>query len=252
MAEVLKGGESNFYEYEINPFPKVNHTNVVAVGKYMETLREKKEFYKSVFFGGMLGKFMRKKSKMCGVDCLYPSYLFGQEILKRVLYINNMGVHSFLNHRFLVVKLNKENVANYLSKFKLNSKENKFVLDCTNTEKSKMSYYFPFYDNNLQNFFGNKTVKKDLVKKGLITPRGHIKYDPTYRQSMIKTLKILKRTSSFLGQKEPTSKDDNVKNTFKKMLLYPKRIILEPITNRCVGRLGNGKKGVSRYKSGFI
>ena len=62
--------------------------------------------------------------------------------------------------------------------------ENKFVLDCLNAEKSKMKYYVPLFDYNLHGFFGSKYIQSELLKKGFITNKGYVNYDPYYRAGM--------------------------------------------------------------------
>ena len=71
-----------------------------------------------------------------------------------------------------------------MKKLELEKKEGKFILDCTNIEKSKMNFYVPLLDENLKGFFQNQVIKKDLINKGFINKKGHINYDPYYRDSM--------------------------------------------------------------------
>ena len=71
-----------------------------------------------------------------------------------------------------------------MKKLELKKKEGKFILDCTNNEKSKMNFYIPILDENLKRFFKNKVIKKELINKGFINKKGYINYDPYYRDSM--------------------------------------------------------------------
>ena len=77
-----------------------------------------------------------------------------------------------------------------MKKLELEKKEGKFILDCTNIEKSKMNFYVPLLDENLKGFFQNQVIKKDLINKGFINKKGHINYDPYYRDSMKEEKKI--------------------------------------------------------------
>ena len=143
-----------------------------------------KNFYKDIFFGGLLARYCSSNSKERGIKELYPSYMSGCELLRRVLDLNVNGYPITLNPRFYVVKLDKSQVDDYIKKFELEALENKFVLDCLNVEKSKMKYYVPLFDYNLHGFFGSKIVQNELLKKGFITNKGYVNYDPYYRAGM--------------------------------------------------------------------
>ena len=84
------------------------------------------------------------------------------------------------NHNFYVIKINNNKINDYMKKEYLNKKENKFLLDCTNYEKSKLKYYVPLSDQNFQEFFENKKVQKDLISKGFINSTGFVNYDPIF------------------------------------------------------------------------
>ena len=186
MIEVPNNGKALKLSYDIKPYPKINHQNVDLIQKYKDILRdsEKKKFYKNIFFGGLLGRYCSSNSKERGVKELYPSYMSGCELLRRVLDLNVNGYPMTLNPRFYVVKLDKSQVDDYIKKFELDALENKFVLDCLNVEKSKMKYYVPLFDYNLHGFFGSKVIQNELLKKGFITNKGYVNYDPYYRAGM--------------------------------------------------------------------
>ena len=186
MIEVPNNGKALKLSYDIKPYPKINHQNVDLIQKYKDILRdsEKKKFYKNIFFGGLLGRYCSSNSKERGIKELYPSYMSGCELLRRVLDLNVNGYPMTLNPRFYVVKLDKSQVDDYIKKFELEALENKFVLDCLNVEKSKMKYYVPLFDYNLHGFFGSKIIQNELLKKGFITNKGYVNYDPYYRAGM--------------------------------------------------------------------
>ena len=186
MIEVPNNGKALKLSYDIKPYPKINHQNVDLIQKYKDILRdsEKKKFYKNIFFGGLLGRYCSSNSKERGIKELYPSYMSGCELLRRVLDLNVNGYPMTLNPRFYVVKLDKSQVDDYIKKFELEALENKFVLDCLNVEKSKMKYYVPLFDYNLHGFFGSKVIQNELLKKGFITNKGYVNYDPYYRAGM--------------------------------------------------------------------
>ena len=71
-----------------------------------------------------------------------------------------------------------------LEKFASGGKENGFVLDCTNKQKSTMKDYVSLYDYHLKTFFSSEYVRKDLKSKGFINTKGFIMYDPVHRNVM--------------------------------------------------------------------
>ena len=93
--------------------------------------------------------------------------------------------------------IKNEEINDYVKKEYYNKKENKFVLDCTNLEKSKLKYYVPLFDYNLNEFFGNKLIRKELVNKGFINSKGFINYDPLYMKEIgISKNKIIQNSKS--------------------------------------------------------
>ena len=75
--------------------------------------------------------------------------------------------------------------------FSSGGKENGFVLDCTNKQKSTMKDYVSLYDYHLRSFFSSETIRKDLKSKGFIDSKGFIMYDQEHRNVM--RGKILKK-----------------------------------------------------------
>ena len=75
--------------------------------------------------------------------------------------------------------------------FSSGGKENGFVLDCTNKQKSTMKDYVSLYDYHLRSFFSSETIRKDLKSKGFIDSKGFIMYDQEHRNAM--RGKILKK-----------------------------------------------------------
>ena len=76
--------------------------------------------------------------------------------------------------------------------FSSGGKENGFVLDCTNKQKSTMKDYVSLYDYHLRSFFSSETIRKNLKNKGFIDSKGFIMYDPEHRNVMRK--KNMKKT----------------------------------------------------------
>jgi hypothetical protein len=202
IIEVPMNGKANVLNYEIRPFPKINHSNINSIDNYKKTLRENRDFFKAVYFGGFFSKFTTCKNKIKGNEIFYPSHLIGVEILKRILDLSVNNMKLPLNQKFYIVKLNQKEINEYLKQEQIAKKEGNFVLDCTNVNKSKMKYYVPLFDYNLHEYFATKSVQKDLLNKGFINSKGFVNYDPLYRAGMKDAIRKKKRSTSLNKEKE--------------------------------------------------
>ena len=155
------GIKATYLTYDYKPFPKINHTNVDLVEKYKNTLKENIDFLKMGFFSSILSKLFFVKSKNKGIKISYTCYIILNEILKRNLEIKVNKAEIPLNTKYYNVKINKSEIEEYVKKLKLEKKEGKFILDCTNIEKSKMNFYVPLLDENLKDFLKIKLLKKN-------------------------------------------------------------------------------------------
>ena len=72
------------------------------------------------------------------------------------MHLKTNGFEFPDNPKFYIVKLNNNEIDCFLTKQHNGKKEKKFVLDCTNLEKSHLKYYVPLFDDNLHEFFDNK------------------------------------------------------------------------------------------------
>ena len=169
--------------YEIKPYPKLSHSNVDIVELYKGKLRIYKSFFKSIFYAGVLNKIFIAKRKNIGLEVLYSAYLTGYEILKRMLNLLANEYKLPDNQKFYIVKIDNNEVNEYVQKEYYNNKENKFILDCTNPKKSKLKMYMPLFDNNLKDFYGHKLIRKELVNKGFINSEGFLNFDPVYMKN---------------------------------------------------------------------
>ena len=242
FIEVPMNSKATILSYEIKPYPKLTHTTVDLVEAYRGKLRQKKDFFKSIFYGGILNKIFSIKTKNIGLEVIYSAYLTGHEILKKMLHIITNELPIPKNQNFYVIKINSTEVNDYVKKEYLNKKENKFVLDCTNYEKSKLKYYVPLFDYNLQEFFENKKVQKDLINKGFINSKGFVNYDPVYRHRMKIPKKILQRNYSFLNQNNNyinQNVSSNSKNRILNCMSPPTKVKLPKIKNRYLEKLNN-------------
>ena len=201
FIEVPMNIKATTISYEIKPYPKLTHSTVDLVEFYKGKLRQKRNYYKYILYGGILSKIVLSKRKNIGLEVIYTAYLTGCEILKKILYLKSNDIPIPNNQKFFQIKINNGKINDYVKNQYLNKKENRFVLDCTNLKKSKLKYYVPLFDENLQEFFGKKITQKELVNRGLIDSKGYVNYDPIYRSAMGVPKNVSQKYSSPLGEK---------------------------------------------------
>ena len=157
------------------------------------------------------------------MDVLYSGFLTGFDILKRLLHLITNEIPLPENAKFYIVKINNDEVNDYVKKEYLNKKESKFVLDCNNREKSKLKHYIPLFDDNLHEFFDNKEVRKDLANKGFIDSKGFVNYDPYYGKAMGVPKRKCIRYSSAISHNNIIQKqvETNVKNLKNRIIMNP-------------------------------
>ena len=233
IIEVPNNVKPLITSYELKPYPKINHSNIELVENYKYVLKSNHDYFESIFYAGVLSKLFFSNHKIKGIDILYPGYLIGAEILKRILELEVKDYPYPSSQKFYVVKLNKSEINEYIKKFKLEKKEGKFVLDCINQEKSKMKYYVPLFDYNLHGYFKNELVRKELKAKGFINSKGFVNFDPVYRMEMYNKKMKLTRSNSKTAQdilREQLNKNDKLN---KKRVLHsvPPTIKKLPIEN---------------------
>jgi hypothetical protein len=184
FIEVPMNIKATELSYEIKPYPKLSHTTVDLVQFYKDNLNKKRPFFRSILYAGILSKIFAVQRKNFGIEVLYSGYLTGLEIVKRLLHLVTSNIPFPDNQKYYIVKVDNNEVDKYVKNEYLNRKENKFVLDCTNLQKSKLKNYVPLFDYNLHEFFENKLIQKELADKGFINSKGFVNYDPYYRKGM--------------------------------------------------------------------
>ena len=249
FIEVPMNIKATELSYEIKPYPKLSHTTVDLVKLYKENLSKERPFFKSIFFSGILSKIFATKRKNFGIEILYIGYLVGYEILKRLLNLMTNDIPFPENSKFYIVKVDNNEVNKYVKNEFLNKKENKFVLDCTNLQKSKLKNYVPLFDYNLHEFFENKSIQKDLAKKGFINSKGFVNYDPYYKKGMgmpkRKNLRYSSENPHYLIKQQV---DVNMKNMSQRVLpntSIPTNVKLPIIQCRVSERVNNYNKNNS-------
>ena len=174
----------------------------------IEYLLTNSELFYHIFIGGFLSRWIYEKSlRVCvsAGDLIIKNniYLF----MNKIDYINDIDQYNVLVpsikksiKRKIIEKIMKEYE-------ELLSKENKFILDCTNVIKSKKKDYNPLYDENCASYLLQNQNMKHLKDAGFINRNGVILKDPdSIRQkfnskSLIRDLikkSILKENNFFL------------------------------------------------------
>lgn len=236
IIEVPMNLGAKTFAYDIKPYPKLTHTNVDLIHKYKTILNGPfRDFLRAVFFGGILHKLLIMKKNPMGIEVIYPAYLTGYEILRRILSLKIKNIPFPEEEQFYIVKLDNKIITEYVKNQYLNKIEKKFVLDCTNLQKSKLKVYVPLFDCNLHEFFGSKIIQENLVNKGFINSKGFVNYDPEYRKGMGLPPKIKKNYSWLNIDEELYIKkqiDENVRNLKNRVISFisPTKIKL-PIIN---------------------
>jgi hypothetical protein len=145
-----------------------------------------------------------------------------------------------------------------LNKEKYGNKEDGFILDCINKEKSTMKDYVALYDNHLKSFFSSEVIKKDLINRGFINEKGFIMYDPVYRSVMgCQSKNHQKINKDELNKKLVNSiKGINVGNNYKDKEINAKKMVMRensPILKKLPilkdNEFGSGKKSKKLFRS---
>lgn len=155
--------------FPVEMYPKINHTNHKLVEEYKKLIISNKDNFKSYFYGGLLSKFLNGQNMLSG---LYV----GTEICKRILELYKLNLEFPTDQEFYIVSVKKEFLKNNIYE---KQREESFVLDCVNMNKSKLSVYNPLKDNNLYSFFSSNVIRKHLKNVGFINTKGFILDDPS-------------------------------------------------------------------------
>ena len=173
-----------------------------------EYLLTNSELFYHIFIGGFLSRWINGKSlRVCvsAGDLIVKNniYLF----MNKIDYINDIDQYNVLVPS-IKKSIKKKIIGKLMKKYKeLLSKENKFILDCTNVIKSKKKDYNPLYDENCASYLFQIQNMKHLKDVGFINKNGVILKDPdSIRQkfnskSLIRDLikrSILKENNFFL------------------------------------------------------
>ena len=173
---------ANKYELDSQPHPKINHTNLDLIKEYKNILKANKNDYYSILISTIVIGCGISAPNCQSTEVIYPAFLIALEIIKKKLEIEKNGLEP--DENIYKVKVNEKAILKDLERFSSGGKENGFVLDCTNRQKSSMKDYVSLYDYHLKTFFSSEYIRKDLKSKGFINTKGFIMYDPVHRNVM--------------------------------------------------------------------
>ena len=173
---------ANKQEFDCQPHPKVNHTNLDLIKEYKKILKENKNDNYSILLSNIIISCAANAPNCQSTEVLYPAFLISLEIIKKKLEIEKNKLE--IDDNIYKVKVSEKAILKDLEKFASGGKEDGFVLDCTNKQKSTMKDYVSLYDYHLKTFFSSEYIRKDLKSKGFINTKGFIMYDPVHRSVM--------------------------------------------------------------------
>jgi hypothetical protein len=159
-------------------YPKKTIRNIEIINRYKSVIEQNKDQFYSIFCSLMIGA-VSDPSK-CFEEEIKVGFINALDIIKKELECSKTNI-AFNEKRLINYKVLKQNNKFNRTNCSLKGKENGFVLDCMNKEKSKLKAYLPLKDKNLKLYFESKYNWKNLIQKGFIDKKGYIMYDKEYR-----------------------------------------------------------------------
>ena len=160
-------------------YPKITPRNIDKINQYKKLIQENKDEFYNIFSSLMLGSVSTGNKDL--IEEINIGFTTALTIIKKEIECkkNNIEIdYSKIIDYKTLQNGSKQSRQNYSKK----EKEQGFVLDCMNVEKSKLKDYAPLKDKNLKYYFKNDNNKKYLVQRGLIDRQGYIMYDREYRR----------------------------------------------------------------------
>ena len=182
---------ANNQEFDIQPYPKINHNNMKLIEKYKEILSQQKNDYYSIFLSSIIIYCSAYAPSCQSTNVIYPGFIISLEVIKKKLECEKNDLIP--DDSIYKVKLDEKIILKNLEIFASGGKENGFVLDCINKQKSTMKDYVSLYDYHLKTFFSSEMIRKNLQTKGFINSKGFIMYDPVHRDVMREKYKKKKK-----------------------------------------------------------
>ena len=202
-------------------YPRKTIRNIDLINRYKSAIEQNKDEFYSIFCSLMIGagsdpsKSLEEEIKVGFINAL--------DIIKKELECSKTNI-IFNEKRLINFKALKQNSLYNRTSYSLKGKENGFVLDCMNKEKSKLKPYLALDDKNLKLFFSSKYNWKSLVTKGFIDRKGYIMYDKEYRE-VLGPLKIVK--PKLKGNKSLSKVINDLSIKSKILAAQPKKILMK-------------------------
>jgi len=202
-------------------YPRKTIRNIDLINRYKSAIEQNKDEFYSIFCSLMIGagsdpsKSLEEEIKVGFINAL--------DIIKKELECSKTNI-IFNEKRLINFKALKQNSLYNRTTYSLKGKENGFVLDCMNKEKSKLKPYLALDDKNLKLFFSSKYNWKSLVTKGFIDRKGYIMYDKEYRE-VLGPLKIVK--PKLKGNKSLSKVINDLSIKSKILAAQPKKILMK-------------------------
>ena len=191
-------------EFDCQLFPKINHNNIKLIDEYKSLIKKNMNNYVSLFISFLISEILINGGNISN-KVYISGFINGLEIIKRKLECerNNININE---KDIMKYKISEKNLEERIKEYNLLNKEDDFILDCTNKEKSELKEYIPLYDYHLINYFRSYVNQEELKKKGFVNDKGFVIYDPNHK-SMKKDIINIK-----LNEDE---KQNKVKNNIK-------------------------------------
>ena len=200
-----KSGTKNVLDCKL--YPQKTQRNIEVVEQYKKVIQQNKDSYYNVFNNLMLGAVSSSSQNL--EEELSKAFTNALTIAKKELECDKNNIKfnaSKLINFNNIRKGNKKNLKNIAQK----GREEGFVLDCMNKEKSAIKEYLPLKDKNLKYYYKNENIKNDLVKRGIIDKKGFIMYDKNYKGVLGSPPKEKKKNKNFKNIINDLSKDNKV------------------------------------------
>lgn len=197
-------------------YPKKTARNIEEINSYRTIIQENKDKYyniiTSLMLKGILGNIANIREE------INSAFLGALTIIKKEIECikNNITFKSnLINYKTIEM-----GYKNNKTLFSQKRKEEGFVLDCMNIEKSNLKEYVPLKDKNLKCYFRSKTNMKYLIQRGFVDNKGYIMYDKEYKKTfgspdMIKMNKNKKSLSKVIKALSLKNKNMYNINCFK-------------------------------------
>lgn len=158
------------------PFPKKTVRNIEIINNYKSIIQQNKDDYYSILITFMLGAVSNGKNNI--LEEINISFMTALTVIKKEIECNKSNIKFNEDKLMNTIRVENKKIK---SQYEQKGKENGFVLDCTNKEKSKIKKYLPLNDKNLTWYFNRKTIKNDLIHRGFLDKKGYIMYDKEYK-----------------------------------------------------------------------